>query len=186
MHEIRYVNFTEETSKDYISNFVHEFVTTHGDCYGTESIRFRNMTFDSYEEARDFIEEHDNVSYGGIAVKFKDSYDLKNKKIIGLENRIQEIKKTKLEYAKKNFVGNRKSAFIGCPICESKLNRKYLKDNFCPVCGEDLRSNTVRDTLDRYYRRIKELEKQIREEKNSDTKKYIPSIKWLVKFEYHL
>ena len=115
MHELRYVTFKVETSKDYISNFVHEFVTTHGDCYGTESIRFRNMTFDSYDDAQEFIEDNDNVSYGGIAVKFKDTHDLKNKKIIEFENRIIKIKETKLEYEKKNFVGNRKSSFIGCP-----------------------------------------------------------------------
>ena len=186
MHEVMYEDFKEGTSKDYIRNYVHEYVTTHGDCYGTEWIKFYNMTFDSWNDAQDFIEEHDNDSYGGVAVKYKDIHDMKNKKIIELENRILKIIETKIEYEKKNFVGNRKSSFIGCPRCESKLNRTRLKDNFCPLCGEDLRSKTIQDTLDRYDDRIIELEKLIRKEKKNDTKKNIPSIKWLVKFEYHL
>ena len=185
MHEIMFETFKEGTNKDYIRAYVNEIVTTHGDRYGTESIKFYNMTFDSYNDAQEFIKNHDNDFYGGVAVKFKDIHDLKNKKIIEFENRILKIKETKLEYEKKNFVGNRKSSFIGCPRCESKLSRIRLKDNYCPLCGSDLRSKTVCDTLDRYDERIKELKKQIRTEKNSDTKKNIPTTKWLVKFEYH-
>ena len=55
----------------------------------------------------------------------------------------------------------RTSEFIGCQKCGSKLKRIYLKSTYCPLCGEDLRSKTVQDTLQRYRIRIKELKKKL-------------------------
>ena len=37
--------------------------------------------------------------------------------------------------------------YIGCKKCGSKLSRKYLTGNYCPLCKNDLRSATVVERL---------------------------------------
>lgn len=35
-----------------------------------------------------------------------------------------------------------KAQLVGCKKCGSRLNREYLKSNFCPLCRADMRSET--------------------------------------------
>ena len=60
---------------------------------------------------------------------------------------------------------NHKSKFVGCPKCGSRLNKKFISNDKCPLCGQDISSSTVKKTIKRYKNNIKEMEKELREEK---------------------
>ncbi len=42
---------------------------------------------------------------------------------------------------------NHKSKFVGCPRCGSRLNRKSINNDKCPLCGQDISSSTVKKQL---------------------------------------
>ena len=77
-----------------------------------------------------------------------------------------------------------KSAFIGCQTCGSKISHEYLKGNCCPVCGNDLRPKSTRDTVAKYKANVDKANDLIKAEEKKAIAKY-SKIKWLVKIEYH-
>lgn len=86
---------------------------------------------------------------------------------ITLEKRLLTEKEKLEKYSREHSVKAFKSALVGCPKCTSKLAIKYLKDDYCPLCGKDLRSKTTLDTIARYEKNISQLQKELRnEEKN--------------------
>ena len=62
-----------------------------------------------------------------------------------------------------------------------------MKSNKCPLCGEDMRSDTVLKNIARLKALEKELGKAIREEELKLAEKVGKKceILWLVKVEYH-
>lgn len=85
------------------------------------------------------------------------------------------------------FCKDFKSQYLGCKKCGSKLNKDYLKSNKCPLCHEDMRSDTVLKNIARLRNLEKELGKAIREEELRLSEKAGKKceILWLVKVEYH-
>ena len=74
------------------------------------------------------------------------------------------------------------SAFIGCKNCGSRLARKYLCANSCPVCHAELRPEhmlkSISSAKNKWDRTQREVNEYIR-------KKGKKEVKWLVKIEYH-
>jgi hypothetical protein len=68
--------------------------------------------------------------------------------------RISETQTKKLAYAKEHSVRNFKAKLVACPSCESKVNKKFVKYDKCPVCDKDLRSKTTINTLRGYEDKI--------------------------------
>ena len=79
---------------------------------------------------------------------------------------------------------NAKSEYIGCKNCGSKIARKYLRRNFCPVCDADLRPET---TLNRIAALRTKAEKSSDALKAELTKQALKAknVRWLVKIEFH-
>lgn len=77
-----------------------------------------------------------------------------------------------------------KAEYIGCKNCGSKIARKYLRRNFCPVCNADLRPETtlnriaaLKEKADKSSDTLKaELTKQAMKAKN---------VRWKIKIEFH-
>ena len=82
-----------------------------------------------------------------------------------LRNRIdnEAMKREKYIDAHSILSSDRKSKFVSCQSCGSRLNRTLLKKEKCPVCGADLRSRTTIETIDRYNGNIKRWTKEYRE-----------------------
>ena len=76
---------------------------------------------------------------------------------------------------------NRKSEYIGCPKCGSKLFREYLKAEFCPLCRTDLRSQTTLEALANFDKRREKVQDQLEAEKEKQN----GEVRWLIKYEYH-
>ena len=124
-------------------------------------------SFDAAEEFSDKIFTQWNRNYH-LVVPFKDTSEVNGtRKIQDLQRRIKETEEKKVAYCEEHKVSNLKAAYIGCQKCGSKINKEYLKNsNRCPVCGQDLRSETTKKTLDSYDKKVKELRKQMEEEKS--------------------
>ena len=137
--------------------------------------------FSSIEEAREYIEERSNCSfYLQIAVPVY-KYN-SNEKLKELQDKL-EAAKAELEKAKKPYysVDTVKAKYVGCKHCGSKLAVSYIKSNKCPLCGEDLRPQSVQDKMKRLAARVKKLESDVEAKK-----KRLAEVYWLVKVEYHV
>lgn len=184
-HSIQHFTFPVKTKRQEIIEECAEYANRNGDYANQiEGIRFKeNMTYDCYEDAEKAIENMDNGWYDNIAVKYKEVFHMKSAKIKDLVRRIDETEKKKDAYAKAHDISTFKSQFIGCKKCGSKLSKDHLRGHLCPLCRNDLRSDTTINTLKGYEDKIKSLDKQILEEKKKQKDK-APEM-WLVKIEYH-
>lgn len=87
-------------------------------------------------------------------------WEPKTKKELDAEKRLKTLEKKLEEYEEKTDVRiARTSEFIGCSVCGSKLSRILLKNTYCPLCRNDLRSATVQDTIKRYKEKISDIKR---------------------------
>lgn len=82
------------------------------------------------------------------------------KKAEELQRRIKETQDKAEKYARENSIHTHTSEFRGCKKCGSKLATRYIKGENCPLCGNDLRSETVVKTLNGYAEKIRTLTKE--------------------------
>ena len=191
MHEICFASYSEKTKKQVIVADCNEQAERYSDSRGGlyEPIEFKeNLILEDEDAARKWIDEHDR-SYWNVAVKFRHYKDNpKSKKLDTLKIRCEKEREKSRDYSEAHAIKNFKSALVGCPKCNSKLNKNYIHRDSCPLCGQDLRSKTTIDTLAKYDANIKDLLKQIKEEerKLNQKRQKQAEIKWLVKYEYHV
>lgn len=139
---------------------------------------------ESYEEAEDMIRQLDTGWYSDHAVRFYDKSSLKpTKQMTALEERKKKLILARDEYKKEHSIQNRKSEFVGCKECRSKISAKHLRNHFCPVCGKDLWADYILERIKKYNADIKDVEKQYNELQKKQTGKC--PIRWLVKVEVH-
>lgn len=152
------------------------------------SIRWIDKTLNSYDEAKNYIDTHDKGWYDCLAVKYLDFSNIKPSKKIGeLETRLNSCHEA---YWFKNnafHFENAKAEFIGCKNCGSKIARKHLNGNSCPVCRGDLRPESTLKAI----QAAKTAVDKARAALDAERKKYNAKchskakIRWLVKVEYH-
>lgn len=139
---------------------------------------------ESYEEAVEMINGWDTGWYSDHAVQYKDKSALNpTKQMQAIQDRSDKMLQDKHEYIKAHSLKNRKSAYIGCKECGSKISVKHLRGNACPLCGTDLRPDYVIERIKKYDRDNEALLDQYIELKNKRSGKC--PIKWLVKVEVH-
>ena len=51
------------------------------------------------------------------------------------------------KYIKAHFIHKRTSKYVGCPECGSKLNLSYIRGEKCPLCGTDLKPESMLTNL---------------------------------------
>ena len=126
-------------------------------------------TFESFEDAEEYAESISDKwrrKYN-ICLPFKDTTESKEtQKIAELKERIRQTYEKRDSYIETHHVKSFKAAFIGCQRCGSKINREYLRNDHCPICHAELRSETVIKTIKSYDRKILNMEKKLREEKS--------------------
>lgn len=141
-----------------------------------------DLIFNSYNQAREFVEEESRKkSYLQIAVLFKDAKITKamEKKKEQADNVFKEWE----DLRKKDYFKDRKSKTVACSHCESRVNVKYVRFNKCPVCGTDLRSESVKERIENKRIKVNKLYDELNEMKESPKHYYL---KWLIKYEYHI
>lgn len=187
-HVVNYIVVDENTSKEDVLFAIREEVAhedwQEGGAYHERLTWHDNKVYADYDEAREAIECLDNGWYDDHAVLFRECGNLENATTRRLEKQIREHREKMDSYIDANHVTGRKSALIGCSGCGSKISREHLRSDRCPVCGTDLRSETVLSRIEGYRAKIAEWEHKIAEEKKKLGAK--APVKWLVKYEYHV
>lgn len=151
-------------------------------------IRWIDKTFDSYDEAMEYIDKIDSGWYDQIAVKYRDYSNIKPTKAYEnlIEKRVKSIQKVR-ELNDTFYFQNAKVQNIGCKNCGSKLSLKYLRTNYCPLCKTDLRPESAIKRIETAKTNAKKAEKELEKAKKELERKQVKQakIKWLVKVEYH-
>lgn len=165
-----------------------------------DSIKFESYkVFDSYDDAKEYLENHSGFYYQG-AVLYKSFEKKANAKSERIEKKMKDVDDKILvlqialsKYVAKNDVKNRKSLYIGCTKCGSKLNKNYIRlgpvSQWCPVCNENLFSETVKSRISKYQEDIEAQEKLYKSLiKERDKAKLVGKyeLKWCVKLECHV
>lgn len=159
----------------------------HGPLLGDKAWH-EDTVYSCREDAEDAIGRMDKGFYDDHAVLF---YDVDSLKPTAAMN---AIKRRRDEMGKKRYAiivdshawTGRKSKYVTCEGCGSKLNVERLRSMHtcvCPLCRNDLRSETVRNRIKAYDEKIEELSgKYVEEMKKLKAK---AAVKWLVKMEVH-
>lgn len=193
-HNIRFETYQESCDRKAIQK-EWDSVVSHEDYQeGATSLDppirwIENPILDSYEEAKEFIRKKDKGWYDSLAVRFR-YYDLDankpSQRMEYLHNKLTTLQHKLRDREEKLFCANRTAEFVSCPHCHSKLARKYLTKNYCPVCSGDMRTKTELEAINRLKEQIQYTQKLLEEESKRPHKKkgdYV--VRWLVKVEYH-
>ena len=187
-HNIRYEDYKLDVDKKKVQASWDEYVQ-HEDWQEGASglpmpIRWVDSIFESYDDARKYIEREDERTwYNCMAVKYKEYKRNPNSKaILDLDKRIKDQYDNIEKIKKEASIKNRTSKYIGCPACGSSLSSEHLHGEKCPLCGNDLRSPTNLNRIANANRKYNDLLTKRAEQIKKDNK---PEIRWLVKIEYH-
>lgn len=184
-HEIKYTVHKTTEDRRSIMDEIQAYARRYGDGYSSHVTWHDNIPpFDSYDDAKKFIDDHDNGNYDDHAVQYYDYHDVpETAKIKKLQETIQTLRSARADWVQSHSVKTQKAQYIGCPKCGSKISRQYLRGEHCPVCGEDLRSGYILEKIEWYDRKISLCYDSIQEERVKQKKK--AQVMWLIKFEFH-
>lgn len=189
-HSIEYFSYPENCDKRKVEYVLNDYVKHRtyeegGLGLGCQIKWKDSVIYPDYDAAVEAIKRLDNGWYDQIAVLYRELLPkVTSKRRDELRARLADTN------AKFNELNNQiaaqtfKAQFVGCRGCGSKLNKKYIKSNICPVCRADMRSDTTLARLSGYREKINKLCDELRKEEQKLATKC--DAKWLVKIEYHV
>lgn len=191
-HNIYTSVYDENVNKSAVENKLNHLAALEGQQEGSSGlsspIRWIDHICEDYDEAEAYIESHDSGWYDQLAVKFRDYKDIKTTKTYEvLKERAFRLYQNYNKLKSNIHYKDAKSEFIGCKQCGSKLARKYIRSNTCPMCKSDLRPASTLKCIENARKAYEKASKELNEEerKLKAKQKNQSKIKWLVKIEYH-
>lgn len=184
------VQQVKQKFNEWYEDAVHEYGhdAYSGEWNGFRGIIFPNRTFESQQEASEYLDSHGQKFGPALAVKFKKSAVDPNKKpsqkVEKIKKMIDDAYKQKNDFEKSYQealsarVTPNKNTFLKCKNCKSKINLVHFKGNSCPICHKDLRTPKFIAKLDSYKKKIEDLEKRKKELLNPPTGKKVEM--WLI------
>ena len=137
---------------------------------------FKEKIFNTKNQALEYLESVP-TSY---AVKYKIGIE-PSPKMVSLLKRLKEKEERLAAYKKtqneKKFAGD----FITCPHCHSRVNADFVKPPFCPVCGDDMRSDTAVKTIHALEETVAELRKRLEDTARKYNSKFTGGEKWIIR-----
>lgn len=137
---------------------------------------FKEKIFNTKNQALEFLESVP-TSY---AVKYKIGIEPSPKMIV-LAKRLKEKEERLAAYKEtqneKKFAGD----FITCPHCHSRVNADFVKPPLCPVCGDDMRSDTAVKTIRTLKEAVAELRKRYEDTARKYNSKFTGGEKWIIR-----
>jgi hypothetical protein len=137
---------------------------------------FKEKIFNTKNQALEFL-ENVPTSY---AVKYKIGIE-PSPKMISLAKRLREKEERLAAYEEaqneKKFAGD----FITCPHCHSRVNALFVKPPLCPVCGDDMRSDTAVKTIRALEEAVAELRKRLEDTARKYNSKFTGGEKWIIR-----
>lgn len=158
--------FKHKKSNDQYDNGYQDGYS--GDFQTVNDVKFHNKVFNSFNEAHEYCLEHAQKWSFVVAVYFRDADLSKNKTLIKLKEKLNSemIKLREVTKQEVDKIKMAKSKTISCSKCQSKLTRKFLVFNSsssatCPVCRENLLSNTAKKRIENQTKKVTELKTKI-------------------------
>lgn len=187
MHNVEHYTFDENVNKKSVQDQMDQhaaYEDRFGGCSGLcRNIRWlEDAPCANCDEALKKIERLDRGDYDQLAVKYYSSEKLKTPKLAELEAKADEARKKYFELDKKVPAKDFAATLVGCKCCGSKIAREYIDSNRCPVCGRDMRSDTLLKQIQAAKTKAEMAQGIVRKYIDKHAKK---SVKWLVKIEYH-
>lgn len=137
---------------------------------------FKEKIFNTKNQALEYLESVP-TSY---AVKYKIGIE-PSPKMIALAKRLKEKEERLAAYQEtqneKKFAGD----FITCPHCHSRVNADFVKPPLCPVCGDDMRSDTAVKTIRTLEEAVAELRKRYEDTARKYNSKFTGGEKWIIR-----
>lgn len=137
---------------------------------------FKEKIFNTKNQALEYLESVP-TSY---AVKYKIGIE-PSPKMIALAKRLKEKEERLAAYKEtqneKKFAGD----FITCPHCHSRVNADFVKPPLCPVCGDDMRSDTAVKTIRTLEKAAAELRKRLEDTARKYNSKFTGGEKWIIR-----
>lgn len=137
---------------------------------------FKEKIFNTKNQALEFLESIP-TSY---AVKYKIGIE-PSPKMISLAKRLKEKEERLAAYKEtqneKKFAGD----FITCPHCHSRVNAGFVKPPLCPVCGDDMRSDTAVKTIHALEETVADLRKRYEDTARKYNSKFTGGEKWIIR-----
>lgn len=137
---------------------------------------FKEKIFNTKNQALEYLESVP-TSY---AVKYKIGIE-PSPKMLSLAKRLKEKEERLAAYKEtqneKKFAGD----FITCPHCHSRVNAGFVKPPLCPVCGDDMRSDTAVKTIRTLEEAAAELRKRLEDTARKYNSKFTGGEKWIIR-----
>lgn len=137
---------------------------------------FKEKIFNTKNQALEYLESVP-TSY---AVKYKIGIE-PSPKMIALAKRLKEKEERLAAYKEtqneKKFAGD----FITCPHCHSRVNADFVKPPLCPVCGDDMRSDTAVKTIHALEETVTDLRKRLEDTARKYNSKFTGGEKWIIR-----
>lgn len=141
-----------------------------------QGLFFKEKIFNTKNQALEYLESVP-TSY---AVKYKIGIE-PSPKMISLAKRLKEKEERLAAYQEtqneKKFAGD----FITCPHCHSRVNADFVKPPLCPVCGDDMRSDTAVKTIRTLEEAVAELRKRYEDTARKYNSKFTGGEKWIIR-----
>ena len=190
-HEINMDTFPAKMTIEEIEARVKQMVAQcgnrHHTGYGTTKVKELTGEYESYEDAAAALEKAtEGEFYGGAAVRYhalpRDAKPSAAR--VKLMEQYKAAQAARAEFTKKKSVLNYTADFIGCKNCGSKVARKFLHSDFCPVCHSDLRTQSTRDAIEAKIKKEQDIEAKVQEQIRKESKK--APLMWLVRWENNI
>lgn len=137
---------------------------------------FKEKIFNTKNQALEYLESVP-TSY---AVKYKIGIE-PSPKMRSLAKRLKEKEERLAAYKEtqneKKFAGD----FITCPHCHSRVNAGFVKPPLCPVCGDDMRSDTAVKTIRAFEETVADLRKRYEDTARKYNSKFTGGEKWIIR-----
>lgn len=137
---------------------------------------FKEKIFNTKNQALEYLESVP-TSY---AVKYKIGIE-PSPKMLSLAKRLKEKEERLAAYKEtqneKKFAGD----FITCPHCHSRVNADFVKPPLCPVCGDDMRSDTAVKTIHALEETVADLRKRYEDTARKYNSKFTGGEKWIIR-----
>lgn len=86
--------------------------------------------------------------------------------VLAAVERVRAAEEKVAKYAEEKTVRKFQAKTIGCRFCDSSIAKDYLKSDICPVCGHDLRIQSVIDGENQLKQKVEDAKAQLELQKD--------------------
>ena len=186
-HQIDYYTLPGNATNAEIKDLTkHAYDPQESCCYHGNLTIHRGTVYKNREEAEKAISKFDTGWYSDHAVLFYQHEQGKpTAQMKSISDQIVKLNQRYNECLEKHDVKNFKASFIGCPKCQSKIAKIYIKNSICPVCFSSFKSTSTIEEEKKMSARIRELQQKYHDLSEANNKKMPAKKMFLVKIEWH-